>query len=114
MFGRATNNSHAPPAFLIADPYILIKHCKFDQRTREKTYLQGKSRVRPKQTCSETETKWEIKILYDASLYILLSSKQLTKALIRLHKCTGGSAPLLFPCKMPGFLAFRPIIRLCF
>ena len=78
---------------------------------REKTCLQGKSHVRLKQTCSETETRWEIKILYYASLYILLSSKQLTKALIRLCKCTGVSGPLLFPCKMPGFLAFRPIIR---
>ena len=76
---------------------------------REKTCLQGKSHVRLKPTCSDTETRWKIKILHEASLDILLSNKQITKALIRLRGCTGWSAPLLFACNMPGFPALRPI-----
>ena len=80
----------------------------------EKTCLQGKSHVRLKPTYSETETRWKIKILYDASLDRLLSIKQITKTLIRLPERTGVSASLLFACKMPGFLAFRPIIMICF
>ena len=77
---------------------------------REKTCLHGKSHVRLKPTCSDTETRWKIKFLHEESLDILLSNKQITKALIRLRGCTGWSAPLLFACNMPGFPALRPII----
>ena len=79
---------------------------------REKNCLQGKSHVRLKPTCSDTETRWKIKFLHEASLDILLSNKQITKALIRLRGCTVWSAPLLFACNMPGFPAWRPIIIL--
>ena len=34
--------------------------------------------------------------LYQASLYMILSNKQMTKAQIRLYGCAGWSAPLLF------------------
>ena len=66
---------------------ILMEPC------REKTCLQGKSPVRLKPTCSDTETRWKIKILHEASLDILLSNKQITKALIRLLGCAGWSVP---------------------
>ena len=85
---------------------IIIEPC------REKTCRQGKSHVRLKPTCSDTETRWKIRILHEASIDILLSNKQITKALIRLRGCTGWSAPLLFACIMPGFPALRPIIIL--
>ena len=85
---------------------ILMEPC------REKTCLQGKSHVRLKPTFSDTETRWKIKILHEASIDIFLSNKQITKALIRLRGCTGWSAPLLFACNMPGFPALRPIIIL--
>ena len=79
---------------------------------REKTCRQGKSHVRLKPTYSDTETRLKIKILHEANLDILLSTKQLTKALIRLRGCTGWSVPLLFACDMPGFPALRLIIIL--
>ena len=47
----------------------------------------------------------KVKILYEASLDILLSNKQITKALIRLCRSTGWSAPLLFAYNMQGCLA---------
>ena len=40
--------------------------------------------------------KRKIEILLVASLYIILSNQGTTKALIRLHKCAGWSASLLF------------------
>ena len=36
------------------------------------------------------------KVLLVESLYMILSKKRITKALIRLHVCAGWSAPLLF------------------
>ena len=77
---------------------------------RKKTCRQGKTHVRLKPICSDTETRWKIKIMHEASLDILLSNKQITKTLIRLRGCTGWSAPLLFACNMPGFLALMSII----
>ena len=85
---------------------ILMEPC------REKTCRQGKSHVRLKPTCSDTETRWKTKILHEASLDILLSNEPITNALIRLRGCTGWYAPLLFACNMPGFPALRPIIIL--
>ena len=76
---------------------------------REKT-CPCKAHLKP--TCSDTETRWKIKILHQASLDILLSNKQITKALIRLRGCTGWSTPLLFARNMPGIPALRPIIIL--
>ena len=49
-----------------------------------------------KPACSATETSQKIKISLVASLDIILSDKPITKALIRLCRCAGWSAPLLF------------------
>ena len=46
---------------------------------------------------SATDTSWKIKILLVASLDMILSNKQITKGLIRLHGCAGWSTTLLFP-----------------
>ena len=53
-------------------------------------------KVRFKPACSATETSWKIEISLVASLNMILSNKQITKALIRLRQCAGWSAPLLF------------------
>ena len=42
-------------------------------------------RVRLKPTCSVTETSWNIEILHEARLDIILSNKGITKVPIRLH-----------------------------
>ena len=52
-----------------------------------------KGRLKP--LSSATETSLKIKILHVASLYTILSKKQITKALISLRLCVGWSAPLL-------------------
>ena len=49
-----------------------------------------------KPVSSATETSWKIEILPVARLNMVLSKKRITKALIRLHGCTGWSAPVLF------------------
>ena len=43
-----------------------------------------------------TETSLNSEFSLEASLDIILSKMQITKALIRLHRCSGWSAPLLF------------------
>ena len=43
-----------------------------------------------------TETELEVKIKLVPRLDIILSTKQITKALIRLRGCAGWSTPLLF------------------
>ena len=43
-----------------------------------------------------TETSQKIEISPMASLDMMLSKKQITKALFSLHGCAGWSAPLLF------------------
>ena len=53
-----------------------------------------KARFKP--ACSATETSKKIEISLVASLDMILSKRRITKVLIRLHKCPGWSAPLLF------------------
>ena len=53
-------------------------------------------KARGKPVSSATETSKKIENLLDASLDTILSSKQIIKVLIRLHGCTGWSAPVLF------------------
>ena len=61
-----------------------------------------KPRLKPFFWASET-----IEILLEASLYImLLSNKRITKALIRLRRCAGWSAPVLF--EIPRRKVFLP------
>ena len=53
-------------------------------------------RVRFKPVLSAEETSWEIEKWLVASLDMILSNKRITKMLIRLRKCAGWSATLLF------------------
>ena len=53
-------------------------------------------KVRFKLACSTTETSCKIESSLVASLYMVLSNKRITKVLIRLRRCAGWSAPLLF------------------
>ena len=53
-------------------------------------------RGRPKPACSATEASWSLETLDIASIHIILFKQRTTKVLIRLHGCTGWSAPLLF------------------
>ena len=52
--------------------------------------------VIPKPACSATETSENGKLSLVASLDMILSKEQITKALIRLRGCAGLYAPLLF------------------
>ena len=62
----------------------------------EKTCLQGFRQVRFKPASSATETSQKIEIALEASLGMIVLNTWITKALIRLGRCTGWSAPLLF------------------
>ena len=53
-------------------------------------------KVRFKPACSATETSFKIEISLVSSLDMILSNKRITKALIRLRRCAGWSAPVLF------------------
>ena len=63
--------------------------------------VSDKARLKP--VSSATETSKKIENLLDASLDMILSSKQIIKALIRLHGCTGWSALVLFVYPEDGF-----------
>ena len=63
--------------------------------------VSDKARLKP--VSSATETSKKIENMLDASLDRILSSKQIIKALIRLHGCTGWSAPVLFVYPVDGF-----------
>ena len=52
--------------------------------------------VRLKLACSATETNYSLEILDTETRGIILSKQWTTKVLIRLRRCTGWSAPLLF------------------
>ena len=54
------------------------------------------NQVISKPACSATETSQSLETLEIASIGIKLSEQQTSKVLIRLHKCAGWSAPLLF------------------
>ena len=63
-----------------------------------------------KPVSSATESSQKIQISFQASLHMILSKKGITKVLIRLHGCTGWSAPVLFATpQKTGFLATTPI-----
>ena len=70
-------------------------------------------KARGKPVSSATETSKKIENLLDASLDTIISSKQIIKVLIRLHGCTGWSAPVLFIYPgdrfSPFFLAYQHI-----
>ena len=53
-------------------------------------------KVRFKPACSATETSKKYENLLVESLDMIHSKKRLTKALIRLRRCAGWSAPVLF------------------
>ena len=63
---------------------------------REKPVFGISDKVRLKPVSSATETNQNIETSLQASLDMILSRKQITKALISLGGCTGWSAPLLF------------------
>ena len=77
-----------------------------------KPVLGMSDKVRFKPACSATETSHKIEIGLIASLAMTISTKGITKALIRLHRCAGCSAPLLFA--KTGFLPSRPILHTSF
>ena len=54
--------------------------------------------MRFKPACSATKTREinEISLVASLDTCIILSNKQITKVLIRLRRCAGWSAPLLF------------------
>ena len=82
--------------------YYVVYHMGRDVRN----HVFGVSnKVRFKPTCSATETSYNIEISLEACLDMVLSNKQITKALIKTGLCL-----LLFaiPPKT-GFLASRPI-----
>ena len=54
------------------------------------------NKVRFKPACSATDSARKFEILLVESLDMILSNKRITKALIRLRRCTDWSAPLLF------------------
>ena len=49
-----------------------------------------------KPVSSATGTSQKIEILPVASLHMILSTKRITKGLIRLRRCAGWSVPVLF------------------
>ena len=59
---------------------------------------------------SNTETTYKIEILPLASLHMIFSKKQMTKALIRLWGCAGWFVAVLFKRKplKTGFLLWGP------
>ena len=66
-------------------------------------------KVRFKPACSAIETSKKIETSRVAILDMIISITQIKKALIRLRRCTGWSAPLLFANPKTGFLASWPI-----
>ena len=70
--------------------------------------------VRLKLACSTTEASMRLEILDTETRDITLSRQWTTKALIRLRRCAGWSAPLLFAYDMTCFLMARLICMSCF
>ena len=72
--------------------------------------VSDKARLNP--VSLATETSYNIKISPVASIYMMLSEKRITNALIRLHGCTGWSAPKLFTNPQSQVFSCRgPYIR---
>ena len=62
---------------------------------------------------STTETSYKIENLRVASLDMILYNKHITKVLIRLHRCTGWFAPLLFANSIDRFSSFVEANIIC-
>ena len=60
-------------------------------------------------TCIATETSLKIEMPLVVSLDMMLSTKRMTKALIKMCECAGASAPLLFANPEDRFSESRPI-----
>ena len=69
----------------------------------EKTCLQVSDQVRLKPTCSGTEASESHEIAKLETRYIILYRQRTIKALIRLRRCLGWSALLLFACGINRF-----------
>ena len=65
------------------------------------------NKVGLKPVSSTTTIPWNIEILLEARLDMILSKKRITKALIRLGRCAGWSAPLLFANPRKQFFSRR-------
>ena len=63
---------------------------------REKICLRGFRQSETQQVSSATRTSQKIESLPKASLHMILATKRITKALIRLRGCAGWSALVLF------------------
>ena len=63
--------------------------------TWQKVSLGVSDQARHKPACTATEASQSLEISAIESRDIILFKQQTTKALIRLHECTGWSAPLL-------------------
>ena len=77
------------------DPADLDQHCLqagFLCLVLTKPVFEVSNKASFKPVCSATGTSYKIEI----SLHMGLSTKQITKALIRLRGCAGWSAPVLF------------------
>ena len=74
---------------------MTIQHYQMSHITR-KCVFGVFDQVRLKLACSATETSQSLELLGIASIHIILSKQQTAKVLIRLHRCAGWSAPLLF------------------
>ena len=61
--------------------------------------------------CSAIETSYTIANLFVGNLDVILFGKWLTKALIRLHRYTGWTVPLLFECSKIRFSLDEAHIR---
>ena len=80
----------------LRDSFSCFKaHMGLDVR---KPVFWGSAKVRLKPVSSATDNSYEIEISLGASLDMVLSKKRTAKVLIRLRRCAGWSAPLLFCC----------------
>ena len=67
--------------------------------------VSDKARLKP--VSPATETNWKFKISLVVGLDVVLSNKEITKELLRMHGCTGWSSPLLLPTFEDRFLTSR-------
>ena len=94
---------------LIADPGIArsspsqATYWSWNEPRHEKPVFWVFDQVGLKPACSADETSHGLEILAMASRGIILYRQRTTKALIRLHRCSGWSAPLLFVCGINRF-----------
>ena len=72
---------------------LLLYHMDLIARN---SVFKGSKTVIHKPDCADPKTSWIIAMRLVVRLDMILSSKQITKVLIRLRRCAGWSAPLLF------------------